>query len=75
MPEPVNKQPDAAVPQLARRDFLKAMPVAAVAAVVAGAAPEAVAAPAVAAAPAATASLGYRETEHIRRYYQTAAYW
>jgi anaerobic selenocysteine-containing dehydrogenase len=73
MPEPVTA-PDGAAPQAGRRDFLKALPVAAVA-VVAGAAPTAVAAPAAAVGPAASASLGYRETEHIRRYYQTAAYW
>jgi hypothetical protein len=57
-----------------RRSFLKALPLGAVA-VVAGAAPAAQAAPAAVAAPAAAASQGYRETEHIRRYYQTAAYW
>ena len=57
-----------------RRAFLKAAPLGALA-LVAGdvaAADTAVAAP----APApATASKGYHETEHIRRYYQTAAYW
>jgi hypothetical protein len=57
----------------ARRAFLKAAPLGALA-LVAGAAPAAEAAP-VAAAPAQPVSRGYHETEHIRRYYQTAAYW
>jgi hypothetical protein len=60
-------------PDPARRNFLKAAPLGALA-VVAGGARAAEAAPAAAAAPE-PASRGYHETEHIRRYYQTAAYW
>ncbi len=61
-------------PDPARRGFLKAAPlgalVVAAAAVPASAAPEA--APA---APDPKVKRGYHETDHIRRYYQTAAYW
>jgi nitrous oxide reductase len=60
-------------PDPARRQFLKAAPLGALA-VVAGAAPAAEAAPAATAA-AAPVQGGYHETEHIRRYYATAAYW
>lgn len=56
-----------------RRAFLKAAPLGALA-LVAGAAPAVEAAPPVP-APAQPESRGYHETEHIRRYYQTAAYW
>lgn len=62
-----------AAPDKARRSFLKAMPAGALA-VIATRAPAAEAAPVAQAAEAATAS-GYHETEHIRRYYRTAAYW
>ncbi len=59
-------------PDPARRSFLKAAPLGALA-VVAGSAG---AAEAPAAAPAAPqVKRGYHETEHIRRYYETAAYW
>lgn len=61
-------------PNPARRNFLKAAPLGALAAVAAGGAeakPEL--APAEAAKP--EVKRGYHETEHIRRYYQTAAYW
>ena len=58
--------------QLTRRGFLKAAPLGALAAV---AATPASATPASAPAPQPTAARGYHETEHIRRYYQTAAYW
>lgn len=61
-------------PNPARRNFLKAAPLGALAAVAAGGAeakPEM--APAEAAKP--EVKRGYHETEHIRRYYQTAAYW
>ena len=63
----------AAGPDPARRSFLKALPLGAlaVAAGQAGAAP----APAAVAASAPVASQGYRETEHILTYYRTAAYW
>jgi hypothetical protein len=60
-------------PDPARRSFLKAVPLGALAAV-AGSAGAAEAAPP--AAPAlAPAAKGYHETDHIRRYYQSAAYW
>jgi hypothetical protein len=60
-------------PDTARRNFLKAAPLGALA-VVAGRPKAAVAAPA-AAAQAPAAPRGYHETEHIRKYYRTAAYW
>jgi nitrous oxide reductase len=56
-----------------RRSFLKAAPLGALAAVSAGAAAAETPAPAAPAAP--DVKRGYHETEHIRRYYQTAAYW
>ncbi|GAB3472217.1 hypothetical protein GCM10027321_44960 [Massilia terrae] len=62
-----------AAPDPARRRFLKAVPAGALA-VVAARAPAAEAAPVAQAAEAPAAS-GYHETEHIRRYYSTAAYW
>lgn len=60
-------------PDPGRRSFLMAAPLGALAVVAgpAGAATPA-AAPATEAAPAAR---GYHETEHIRTYYRTAAYW
>jgi hypothetical protein len=65
-----DKQPDPA-----RRSLLKAAPlgVLAVAAAARARAPEAPAAPAASAEP--RKAQGYHETEHIRRYYRTAAYW
>jgi len=57
-----------------RRAFLKAAPLGALA-LVAGQAPAAEVAVAAPAPATPTASKGYHETEHIRRYYQTAAYW
>jgi hypothetical protein len=64
-----DKQPDPI-----RRSLLKAAPLGALAVAAAARArqPDALAGPAAAPAPA---SQGYRETEHIRRYYRTAAYW
>jgi hypothetical protein len=63
-----------AQPDPARRSFLKAAPLGALAVVAAS--PASAEAPATAAAPAQPkAKRGYHETEHIRRYYQTAAYW
>ena len=63
-----------AQPDPARRSFLKAAPLGALAVV--AATPASAEAPAAAAAPAQPkAKRGYHETEHIRRYYQTAAYW
>jgi len=60
-------------PDRTRRSFLKAAPLGALA-VVTGSATAADEPPA---APAAAPGVkrGYHETEHIRRYYQTAAYW
>jgi hypothetical protein len=75
MTEQQQGQPGApAQPDPHRRSFLKAMPVGAALVVVAGRA-QAAEAPAAAAAPAAPAASGYHETEHIRSYYRTAAYW
>jgi hypothetical protein len=63
------------LPDPARRSLLKAAPLGALA-VVAARAGAVEATPAPAAAPAEPAQpKGYHETEHIRRYYQTAAYW
>jgi hypothetical protein len=68
------KAPDQA-PDPARRSLLKAAPLGALAVVAARARAAETAAPA-APAPAQPAEpKGYHETEHIRRYYQTAAYW
>lgn len=63
-------------PDLARRSLLKAAPLGAiaVAAAVTGTRAEAAPAPLPQAEPEAPAK-GYHETEHIRRYYRTAAYW
>ncbi len=64
----------AGTPDPARRSFLKAAPLGALAAVAAGGAE---AKPEIKPAEAAKPDVkrGYHETEHIRRYYQTAAYW
>ena len=61
------------LPDRSRRSFLKAAPLGALA-VVAGTA-EAAETPAAAPAAAPQVKRGYHETEHIRRYYETAAYW
>jgi hypothetical protein len=63
-------------PDPARRKLLRAAPLGAiaVAAAVTGRGAEAAPAPAPQAEPDARAK-GYHETEHIRRYYRTAAYW
>ena len=58
----------------ARRSLLRAAPLGALA-VVAARASAAETAPPVTAPQPAAAPKGYHETEHIRRYYQTAAYW
>ncbi|VXB92387.1 twin-arginine translocation signal domain-containing protein [Massilia sp. 9I] len=68
-----NQTAQESAPDRTRRSFLKAAPLGALA-VVAGSA-TAEEAPAPAPAPAPEAKRGYHETEHIRRYYQTAAYW
>lgn len=61
-------------PDPARRSLLKAAPLGALAVAAAAGAHEAEAAPA-APAPATAKPRGYHETEHIRNYYRTAAYW
>jgi hypothetical protein len=61
-------------PDPARRAFLKAAPLGALA-VVAGQPGAAAAAPVAPVPEVPAAPRGYHETEHIRRYYQTAAYW
>ena len=64
---------ESAKPDNARRSFLKAAPLGALAAVAGGAEAKAEVKPAEAAKP--EVKRGYHETDHIRRYYQTAAYW
>ena len=65
-----DKQPDPA-----RRSLLKAAPLGALA-IAAAARARAPEAPAATTAPAEPQTAqGYHETEHIRRYYRTAAYW
>ena len=72
LPDPGMAQPGAAH-EPARRSFLKAAPLG-VLIVMAGAAARAM--PAVAPATSDPArKRGYHETEHIRHYYRTAAYW
>ena len=62
------------LPDIARRSLLKAVPLGALA--VAAAARARAAEPAAPAAPAEPQrAQGYHETEHIRHYYRTAAYW
>lgn len=72
------RNPDATqdLPDPARRSLLRAAPLGAiaVAAAVTGGKAEAAPAPAPQAAPEDRPK-GYHETEHIRRYYRTAAYW
>lgn len=63
-----------AAPDPGRRSFLKAVPAGALA-VIATPAPAAEAAAPEAQAAAPAVANGYHETEHIRRYYRTAAYW
>ncbi|MFC0250447.1 twin-arginine translocation signal domain-containing protein [Massilia consociata] len=65
--------PGTGAPDPARRSFLKAAPLGALAVAAGGAG--AAEAPAVPAAPDPKVKRGYHETDHIRRYYQTAAYW
>ena len=60
-------------PDPARRNFLKAAPLGALAAVAGGAEAKSEMKPVEAAKP--QVKRGYHETEHIRRCYQTAAYW
>ena len=74
MDKPEDKPQDK--PDLARRSLLKFAPLGAIAVAAAahGGTDEGPAA-APAAAPEPPQTSGYRETEHIRRYYRTAAYW
>jgi hypothetical protein len=60
-------------PDPARRNFLRTAPLGALAAVAAGAEAKPEIAPVEAAKP--EVKQGYHETEHIRQYYKTAAYW
>ena len=60
-------------PDPSRRSFLKAAPLGALAAVAGGAEAKPELAPVEAAKP--DLKRGYHETEHIRTYYKTAAYW
>jgi hypothetical protein len=73
LPLPQQLAPSGEQPDQSRRGFLKAVPLGALAAV-AGRATAAESAPVVA-TPAAPQPGGYHETEHIQRYYRTAAYW
>jgi hypothetical protein len=68
------KLPDPA-PDPARRSLLKAAPLGALAVVAARASAAESAAPGAPAQADPAKPKGYHETEHIRRYYQTAAYW
>lgn len=70
-PQPAPERPDPA-----RRGFLKAAPLGALALVAAAPATATATGEAAAvAAPDPKAKRGYHETEHIRRYYASAAYW
>ena len=60
-------------PDPARRGFLKAAPLGALVVVTGSTQAEETKPPAPASAPGA--KRGYHETDHIRRYYQSAAYW
>lgn len=69
--KPAQDQPDPA-----RRSLLKAAPLGALAVAAAATGRAGAAEPVPAAPPEAEAQpKGYHETEHIRRYYRTAAYW
>ena len=61
------------IPDPSRRNFLRTAPLGALAAVAAGAEAKPEIAPVEAAKP--DVKRGYHETEHIRTYYKTAAYW
>lgn len=62
-------------PDPARRSFLRAAPLGALAVVAGSSGAAEVPAAAPLAAPDPQRKRGYHETDHIRRYYQTAAYW
>ena len=70
---PMDDQTKSAGPDPARRSFLKAAPLGALAAVAGGAEAKPALKPVEAAKP--DVKRGYHETEHIRTYYRTAAYW
>ena len=70
-----NEQQAGPQPDPKRRSFLKAAPLGALAAVAAAAQQPAAAAAPAPATPAEPIQSGYHETEHIRHYYRTAAYW
>ena len=61
------------MPDPSRRNFLKAAPLGALVAVAGAAEAKPEIAPVEAAKP--EVKRGYHETDHIRRYYHTAAYW
>lgn len=61
------------LPDRTRRSFLKAAPLGALAVAAGSAGAAETPAPLPTAAP--QVKRGYHETEHIRRYYETAAYW
>lgn len=67
------KQHDDTRPDVARRGFLKAAPLGALAVV--AATPAAATPEPTAPAPDPGVKRGYHETDHIRRYYRSAAYW
>ena len=71
-PGPAMAQPGAASDP-ARRSFLKAAPLGVLTVMAGAAARAAPAVPPVTSDPAR--KRGYHETEHIRHYYRTAAYW
>lgn len=64
---------DGRAPDPARRGFLKAAPLGALAVVTGSTQAGEAGPPAPASAPGV--KRGYHETDHIRRYYQSAAYW
>jgi hypothetical protein len=68
-----NTKPAADKIDPARRSLLKAAPLGALAVVTGHAVAAEPEAPA--AAPEPEEAKGYRETEHVKRYYATAAYW
>ena len=72
-PAAAAQQASGPMPDPSRRNFLKAAPLGALVAVAAGAEAKPAPAPVEAAKP--EPKRGYHETDHIRRYYQTAAYW
>jgi hypothetical protein len=70
-----DQKPAADLPDPARRSLLKAAPLGAIAVAAAAAGARDAEAAVPAPAPEAEKPRGYHETEHIRNYYRTAAYW